>query len=75
MHIFVITQPNTNYYLMTLISKLRRCKEQIGHFHSRGQHLCKFIGTKENVYIGKDFSVPDIYARCWLYSAVDKNFL
>ena len=67
MHIFVITQPNTNYYLMTL--------EQIGYFHSRGQHLCKFIGTKESVYIRKEFSVLDIYARCWLYSAVDKNFL
>ena len=24
-------------------------------FHSRGQHLCKFIGTKENVYIRKEF--------------------
>ena len=22
-------------------------------FHSRGQHLCKFIGTKEKVYIRK----------------------
>ena len=27
-------------------------------FHSRGQHLCKFIGTKEIVYIRKDFSTP-----------------
>ena len=25
-------------------------------FHSRGQHLCKFIGTKENVYIRKEFN-------------------
>ena len=24
-------------------------------FHSRGQHLCKFIGTKESVYIRKEF--------------------
>ena len=24
-------------------------------FHSRGQHLCKFIGTKENVCIRKEF--------------------
>ena len=23
-------------------------------FHSRGQHLCKFIGTKEIVYIRKE---------------------
>ena len=25
-------------------------------FHSRGQHLCKFIGTKERVYIRKEFN-------------------
>ena len=25
-------------------------------FHSRGQHLCKFIATKENVYIRKEFN-------------------
>ena len=25
-------------------------------FHSRGQHLCKFIGTKEGVYIRKEFN-------------------
>ena len=25
-------------------------------FHSRGQHLCKFIGTKESVCIRKEFS-------------------
>jgi len=25
-------------------------------FHSRDQHLCKFIGTKESVYIGKEFN-------------------
>ena len=25
-------------------------------FHSRGQHLCKFIGAKESVYIRKEFS-------------------
>ena len=25
-------------------------------FHSRGQHLCKFIGTKENVCIRKEFN-------------------
>jgi len=28
--------------------------EAILCFHSRGQHLCKFIGTKESVYISKD---------------------
>ena len=25
-------------------------------FHSRGQHLCEFIGTKENVWIRKEFN-------------------
>ena len=25
-------------------------------FHSRGQHLCKFIGTKKSVYIRKEFN-------------------
>ena len=38
--------------LPILISKLL----QIQRFHSRGQHLCKFIGTKESVYIRKEFS-------------------
>ena len=27
----------------------------IERFHSRDQHLCKFIGTKESVYIRKEF--------------------
>ena len=25
-------------------------------FHSRGQHICKFIGTKESVCIRKEFN-------------------
>ena len=25
-------------------------------FYSRAQHLCKFIGTKESVYIRKEFN-------------------
>ena len=25
-------------------------------FHSRGQHLCKFIGTKESVCIRKEYN-------------------
>ena len=29
---------------------------RIERFHSRGQHLCKFIGTKESVYIWKEFN-------------------
>ena len=30
--------------------------EPIECFHSRGQHLCKFIGTKESVCIRKEFN-------------------
>ena len=26
------------------------------HFHSCGQWLCKFTGTKESVYTGKEFN-------------------
>ena len=33
-----------------------RFKQTIECFHSRGQHLCKFIGTKENVCIRKEFN-------------------
>ena len=29
---------------------------QIDRFHSRGQQLCKFIGTKESFYIRKEFN-------------------
>ena len=32
------------------------CKQALNRFHSRGQHLCKFIGTKEIVYIRKEFN-------------------
>ena len=28
----------------------------VERFHSRGQHLGKFIGTKESVYIIKEFN-------------------
>ena len=31
-------------------------ERSIERFHSRGQHLCKFIGTKESVCIRKDFN-------------------
>ena len=37
---------------------LRRQKElnRAGRFHSRDQHLCKFMGTKESVYIRKEIN-------------------
>ena len=31
--------------------RIRRWRLSIECFHSRGQHLCKFIGTKKGVYI------------------------
>ena len=36
--------------------KKRRSNALIECFHSRDQHLCKFIGTKESVYIRKEFN-------------------
>ena len=33
----------------------------IERFYSRGQHLCKFIGTKESVYIRKEFNSQRIF--------------
>ena len=35
--------------------------EEIERFHSRGQHLCKFIGTKESIYIRKEFNSQRIF--------------
>ena len=31
-------------------------KNPTERFHSHGQHLCKFIGTKENVNIRKEYN-------------------
>ena len=33
-----------------------QAKKSIKRFHSRGQNLCKFIGTKESVYLRKEFN-------------------
>ena len=33
-----------------------RVAVHIERFHSRGQHLCKFIGTKESICIRKEFN-------------------
>ena len=33
----------------------------IERFHSRGQYLCKFIGTKESIYIRKGFDSQRIF--------------
>ena len=39
-----------------MILFISRDLSAILYFHSRGQHLCKFIGTKETVYIRKEFN-------------------
>ena len=33
-----------------------RTLQLIERFHTRGTHLCKLIGTKENIYIRKEFN-------------------
>ena len=48
-------KPNSNnfehpHYFLVSIRAIIEC------FHSRGQHLCKFIGTKESVCIRKEFN-------------------
>ena len=48
-------QDNTNgYSLFIYLFFCKHWKEIILCFHSRGQHLCKFIGTKESVYVRKE---------------------
>ena len=43
-----------NFYFQTRSERLSMT--HIERFHSRGQHLWKFIETKENVYIRKEFN-------------------
>ena len=53
-----IHQPVANWpisVLTTLILLTQRKMTSIEYFHSRGQHICKFIGTKESVCIRKEF--------------------
>ena len=45
----------TRYYVHSIKSKLRKGRE-IDRVHSRGQHLCKFIRTKESAFIRKEFN-------------------
>ena len=39
-------------------------------FHSHGKHLCKYIGTKESVYIRKEVKFPKGYSRYTNMAAV-----
>ena len=43
----------------------------IERFHSRGQHLCKFVGTKESFYVRKEFNshgkdLEQQHGRCFI---------
>ena len=55
-----------------VVNKRSTCsKSSIERFHSCGQHLCKFIGTKESVYIKKEFNSHRIslghqHGRCFI---------
>ena len=42
--------------LWELVGKCAGLFALIEGFHSRDQHICKFIGTKESVYIRKEFN-------------------
>ena len=42
--------------MMVLASGSKSYVEHIECFHSHGQHLCKFMGTKESVCIRKEFN-------------------
>ena len=43
-------------HLWIVCWRFQKCSVCIERFHSRGQHLCKFIGTKESVSIRKEFN-------------------
>ena len=47
---------NNLFYIEIVTVLLFASKRSIECFHSRGQHLCKFIGTKESVFIRKEFN-------------------
>ena len=47
-------------FLVTIIYRLTT---YIECFHLRGQHLCKFIGTKESICIRKEFNSQRIGLR------------
>ena len=52
-----ITEPGLPVVIRIPVSRTRQINQTfIQCFHSRSQHLCKFIGTKESVYIRKQFN-------------------
>ena len=49
--VYIKPYPNGNLNILWCFSQWLKKR-----FHSPGQHLCKFIGTKESVYIRKEFN-------------------
>ena len=43
------------WHILKARVKDKGCLER---FHSRGQHLCKFTGTKDSFYMGKKVQLP-----------------
>ena len=39
-----------------VLKNLQFSLQTVRTYYSRGQHLCRFIGTKESVYIRKEFN-------------------
>ena len=40
----------------SFVPEWNSCENRLERFHSRGQHLCKFITTNEIIYIRKEFN-------------------
>ena len=53
--------PNSAFFNFQEYAKTREL-QTIERFHSRDKHLCKFIATKENVYIRKEFNSQRIFS-------------
>ena len=55
-HVWIFFRPLSLLFQWSISSNLMVHGRCIECFHSRGQNLCKFIGTKESVYIRKEFN-------------------
>ena len=56
-----VTHKNGDFGALSVTG--RSCAAPIECFHSRGQNLCKFIGTKESVCITKKVQLPKDWFR------------
>ena len=55
---------NRRYFSLLVTAgppRLERFQITIERFQSRGQHLCQFIGTKESIYMWKEFNSHRIF--------------